>query len=97
MGNLGMVDPKLGSDAHNQLHYDVIAELLIINKPAVILWMFVNLPFRAPTISLTDRLLHTVSMRPMCAFSQNPRDYREGRRRLQSQHLLQVENFFAAV
>lgn len=37
-GESGMVDPKLGSDTHNQLHYDVIAELLIINKPAVILW-----------------------------------------------------------
>lgn len=46
-----MVDPKLGSDAHNNLHYDVIAELLIINKPAVIPRMSLTLHFRANQVS----------------------------------------------
>lgn len=43
-----MINPKLGSEAHTQLHYDVIAELPIISTPAAIFRMFVNLRFRAP-------------------------------------------------
>lgn len=35
-----MIDPKLGSEAHTQLHYDVTAELPIISTPAAIFRMF---------------------------------------------------------
>lgn len=54
-GDSGMVDPNLGSDALNHLHYDVIAELLIINKLAVISRMFLILHFRAPPSQIKSR------------------------------------------